>query len=158
MVRLQSLKLVLSVGVHPSTPLRYARDERMNAEVERLSTNGRSRTVNAYCEVVVPHALTFVDAFTPAGLLGAGIQTGSWLFIFWHIGFALGLLGYAVLRGDKRAPAVTQKSAVPAIGWSVAGVLAAVLEATAAYCRRSSSISSRTRWRLWMRWRMVLEC
>ena len=47
--------------------------------------------------IVVPHALTFTGAFSPTGLLGANIQTGSWLFIFWHLGFALGLLGYALL-------------------------------------------------------------
>ena len=37
--------------------------------------------------IVVPHALTFAGAFSRTGLLGAGIQTGSWLFIFWHFGF-----------------------------------------------------------------------
>jgi len=48
--------------------------------------------------IVVPHALTFAGAFTPSGLLGSGIQTGSWLFIFWHFGFGASLLAYAVLR------------------------------------------------------------
>ena len=48
--------------------------------------------------IVVPHALTFAGAFSPTGLLGAGIQTGSWLFIFWHFGFSLSLLIYAMLR------------------------------------------------------------
>ena len=43
--------------------------------------------------IVVPHALTFTGAFSPTGLLGANIQTGSWLFIFWHIGFAASLAG-----------------------------------------------------------------
>jgi signal transduction histidine kinase len=80
--------------------------------------------------IVVPHALTFAGAFTPAGLLGAGIQTGSWLFIFWHIGFAAGLLGYAGLRGGKRAPPVPETSALPVIAWSVAGVLSVVLGLT----------------------------
>jgi signal transduction histidine kinase len=71
--------------------------------------------------IVVPHALTFAGGFTPTGLLGAGIQTGSWLFIFWHIGFAAGLLAYAVLRGEKRSTA--HGSALPAIGSSVTGVV-----------------------------------
>ena len=48
--------------------------------------------------IVVPHALTISGAFSPTGLLGANIQTGSWLFIFWHLGFAASLLAYAVLR------------------------------------------------------------
>lgn len=78
--------------------------------------------------IVVPHALTFAGGFTPAGLLGAGIQTGSWLFIFWHIGFAAGLLAYAALRAEKRP--TSEGSALPAIGWSVAGVLAIVIGLT----------------------------
>ncbi len=48
--------------------------------------------------IVIPHALTFAGAFSPTGLLGANIQTGSWLFIFWHIGFSAALLAYAGLR------------------------------------------------------------
>jgi signal transduction histidine kinase len=80
--------------------------------------------------IVIPHALTFVGAFTPTGLLGAGIQTGSWLFIFWHVGFAAGLLGYAALRGDKRPTPIPETSALPAVGWTVAGVLALVVGLT----------------------------
>jgi signal transduction histidine kinase len=80
--------------------------------------------------IVVPHALTFAGAFAPAGLLGAGIQTGSWLFIFWHIGFAAGLLAYAALREEPRRTPESQASALPAIGWSVAAVLALVLSLT----------------------------
>jgi signal transduction histidine kinase len=80
--------------------------------------------------IVVPHALTFAGAFTPAGLLGAGIQTGSWLFIFWHVGFAAGLLAYAALRDEKRPTSVSEASPLPAIGWSVAAMLALVLGLT----------------------------
>lgn len=80
--------------------------------------------------IVVPHALTFAGAFTYAGLLGAGIQTGSWLFIFWHIGFAAGLLAYAALREEPRPTPLSEASALPAIGWSVASILALVLGLT----------------------------
>ena len=52
--------------------------------------------------IVIPHALTFAGAFSPHGLLGAGLQTGSWLFIFWHIGFAAALLAYGVLKRHNR--------------------------------------------------------
>jgi signal transduction histidine kinase len=52
--------------------------------------------------IVIPHALTFAGAFSPRGLLGAGLQTGSWLFIFWHIGFAAALLAYGVLKRHDR--------------------------------------------------------
>jgi signal transduction histidine kinase len=76
--------------------------------------------------IVIPHALTFSGAFSPTGLLGAGIQTGSWLFIFWHVGFAATLLAYAVLGEEKRAKPISEASTLPAIGWSVTSVLGLV--------------------------------
>jgi signal transduction histidine kinase len=76
--------------------------------------------------IVIPHALTFAGAFSPTGLLGANIQTGSWLFIFWHLGFAVSLLVYALLRGEKWAAPISEASALRAIGWSVAGVFGLV--------------------------------
>ncbi len=48
--------------------------------------------------MIVPHTLTFPGVFSPTGLLGAGPQTTAWLYLFWHGGFALFLLVYAVLR------------------------------------------------------------
>ncbi len=51
--------------------------------------------------IVIPHALTFPGAFSPTGLLGAGLQTTAWLYIFWHLGFPAGLLAYALLKDRK---------------------------------------------------------
>ena len=76
--------------------------------------------------IVIPHALTFSGAFSPTGLLGAGPQTGSWLFIFWHFGFAATLFAYALLRDEKRAKSSSGATTLPAIGWSVASVLGLV--------------------------------
>ena len=76
--------------------------------------------------IVIPHALTFAGAFSPTGLLGANIQTGSWLFIFWHIGFGAALLAYAVLREERLAGYVPTGWTLPSIGWSVAGMAALV--------------------------------
>jgi Membrane-associated sensor, integral membrane domain len=72
--------------------------------------------------IVVPHALTFTGAFSPTGLLGANIQTGSWLFIFWHIGFAAALLAYALLTVGNRAQPLSPGRAQSAIRWSVVGL------------------------------------
>ncbi len=80
--------------------------------------------------IVVPHALTFSGAFSPTGLLGAGIQTGSWLFIFWHIGFAAGLLAYAAFKEGKRAELIVEVSSLRAIGLSVASVFVLVSSLT----------------------------
>src|SRR5262249_8282911 len=74
--------------------------------------------------IVVPHALTFRGAFSATGLLSAGIQTGSYLFIFWHIGFALALLTYAILR--KGAEPLLGGSPSYALAASTAGVAALV--------------------------------
>ncbi len=67
--------------------------------------------------IVVPHALTFPGAFSPTGLLGAGVQTTAWLYIFWHFGFPAALLIYALLKDEKYT---IQASIRSAIGWSVA--------------------------------------
>jgi len=48
--------------------------------------------------MIIPHALTFPGAFSETGLLGAGEQTTAWLYVFWHAGFPLCVLGYALLR------------------------------------------------------------
>jgi signal transduction histidine kinase len=74
--------------------------------------------------MAIPHALTFGGAFSPTGLLGAGIQTGSWLYIYWHFGFAVALLVYAVFREERSSASNTRT--FPAIGLTVAGALASV--------------------------------
>ena len=76
--------------------------------------------------IVIPHALTFSGAFSPTGLFGAGLQTGSWLFIFWHIGFAAALLGYAISKDMKRGRLAAETAVVREISWSVVIVFALV--------------------------------
>jgi hypothetical protein len=46
------------------------------------------------------HVLTFPGVFAPTGLLQAGPQTSAWLYIFWHGGFPLLVIGYALSKGD----------------------------------------------------------
>ncbi len=48
--------------------------------------------------MIVPHALSFPGAFSASGLLGAKEQTTAWLYVFWHGGFPLFVIGYALLR------------------------------------------------------------
>jgi signal transduction histidine kinase len=47
--------------------------------------------------MVVPHALSFPGVFSPTGLMGSGPQTTAWLYMFWHAGFPLFVLAYALL-------------------------------------------------------------
>jgi hypothetical protein len=48
--------------------------------------------------MIIPHTLSFPGAFAPTGLLGAKEQTTAWLYIFWHGGFPLFVIAYAILR------------------------------------------------------------
>jgi PAS domain S-box-containing protein len=52
------------------------------------------------------HLLTFPGVFAPAGLLGAGPQTSPWLYIVWHGGFPLLVLGYALLKRKDGGPTI----------------------------------------------------
>jgi signal transduction histidine kinase len=55
--------------------------------------------------MAVPWMLTFPGAFAPAGLLGAGLHTTSWVYILWHGGFPLFVLGYTLLKTEDHAAA-----------------------------------------------------
>lgn len=55
--------------------------------------------------MAVAHALTFPGLFSANGLLGAGPQSTAWLYMFWHGGFPLVVIGYALLR-DKNHDAL----------------------------------------------------
>jgi diguanylate cyclase (GGDEF)-like protein len=48
--------------------------------------------------IAVSHALTFPAVFSITGLLGAGLQTTVWMYVFWHAGFPLFVIGYALLK------------------------------------------------------------
>ena len=52
--------------------------------------------------MAVPHALSFPRLFAPDGLIGAGPQTTAWLYMFWHAGFPLAVIGFALLRDGAR--------------------------------------------------------
>ena len=44
------------------------------------------------------HMLTFPGLFAAGGLLGAGPQATAWLYMFWHAGFPLSIIAYALLK------------------------------------------------------------
>ena len=52
--------------------------------------------------MAIVHALTFPGLFAPTGLLGAGPQTTAWLYMFWHAGFPLAVIGYAMLKREAQ--------------------------------------------------------
>ena len=90
----------------------------------------RSRALNVLASgylftaaILIPHALTFPGAFAPEGLLGAGVSTTAWLYIFWRASVPIAVILYVVLKWRESAePAGTERAAVGVI-W---GILAAV--------------------------------
>ncbi|HJW11312.1 MAG TPA: MASE4 domain-containing protein, partial [Albitalea sp.] len=74
--------------------------------------------------MTVGHALSFPGLFAPSGLLGAGPQSTAWIYMFWHSGFPLFVLAYALLKRDERpAPAPqTARARATAAAWPVLAV------------------------------------
>ncbi|HUN68714.1 MAG TPA: MASE4 domain-containing protein [Burkholderiales bacterium] len=52
--------------------------------------------------LAIPHALTFPGLFSATGLLGASPQSTAWIYMFWHGGFPLFVIAYAMLKGEGR--------------------------------------------------------
>jgi PAS domain S-box-containing protein len=59
----------------------------------------------------VVHALTFPGLFASTGLFGAGPQTTVWLYMIWHGGFPLLVIGYGLNDARDGGPKV--KSSTP---------------------------------------------
>ncbi len=71
------------------------------------------------------HALTFPGLFAPSGLFNAGSQTTVWLYMIWHGGFPLLVLGYALLK-DREGGVKIAGSAGTAILASVVAVVVTI--------------------------------
>ncbi|MEA2913769.1 MAG: hypothetical protein QOJ15_5850, partial [Bradyrhizobium sp.] len=76
--------------------------------------------------IVIPWMLSFPGVFTPGGLLGAGLQTTSWLYTLWHAGFAMFVIAYALSKDADPAKRLWRGSAAAAILLSVAMTAAVV--------------------------------
>jgi PAS domain S-box-containing protein len=74
----------------------------------------------------VAHALTFPGLFTPNGLFHAGSQTTVWLYMIWHGGFPLFVLGYALLKNGPGGPRITGSIGRAALAATVAVVVTMV--------------------------------
>jgi signal transduction histidine kinase len=87
--------------------------------------------------IVVSHTLTFPGAFSPTGLLGAGVQTAGWLYLFWHFGFAVSAFGYVLLK-DAKSP--VRYAAGSAIAWTVTTVVGLVCLLTWIFTAKEQSL------------------
>src|SRR6266702_1785636 len=147
----RAIVLVLFIAFVVTAPLLYFQLPRVNAFIPAFETAvfvcnlitatlifagyaiSRSRSLLVLATgylfvalIVVPHALAFPEAFAPSGLLGAGAQSAAWLYVVWHVGFALFVIGYALLRDFDRKPPEYKGPAAGTIGSVVAIVIALV--------------------------------
>jgi signal transduction histidine kinase/CheY-like chemotaxis protein/HPt (histidine-containing phosphotransfer) domain-containing protein len=67
----------------------------------------------------VPHLMSFPGVFSPTGLLGAGPQTTAFLYMFWHGGFPLTVIAYAVLKDRPGEPPRRMRATRAAMTWTV---------------------------------------
>lgn len=61
--------------------------------------------------MTLAHTLSFPGLFAPDGLLSGGSQTTVWLYMFWHGGFPLFMIGYAMQRERAASAPLTHRSA-----------------------------------------------
>jgi diguanylate cyclase (GGDEF)-like protein len=80
--------------------------------------------------ISIVHALTFPGLFSPTGLLGAGPQTTAWLYMFWHGGFPLFVIGYASCGLSLQATRLKHAAVMVMAGLVVAAIFSATLVAT----------------------------
>ena len=80
--------------------------------------------------MIVLHALSFPGVFSETGLLGANNQTTAWLYVFWHGGFPLFILAYALLPAQNRASDYLHRHSGRAIALSIIAVAVVVTALT----------------------------
>jgi diguanylate cyclase (GGDEF)-like protein len=76
--------------------------------------------------VIIPHLMAIPGVFSPDSLIGAP-ASAVWLWVFWHAGFALGVVNYAL-----RKPMLSERPVViwPYILGTIAVAIAAIMLAT----------------------------
>src|SRR6185436_9290361 len=73
--------------------------------------------------LAVAHTLSFPGLFAAGGLLGAGPQSTAWLYMFWHAGFPLLVIAYALLK-DRVAEVMPPRAVSPVVLSGIAAALA----------------------------------
>jgi signal transduction histidine kinase len=81
--------------------------------------------------LVLAHALTFPGAFSPGGLLGAGINTTAWIANLRKWAFAVGIMLYAHFKSEGSAERPELDTPAPRIGLEVAVAIALAAGLTA---------------------------
>jgi signal transduction histidine kinase len=82
--------------------------------------------------ILIPFVLVFPGIFVPDNLMG-GRQSTSWVWCFWHAGFPMFVVGYALLREEDARKRFWRGTVGAPIALSVA-LTAAVVSAAAILC------------------------
>jgi signal transduction histidine kinase len=91
--------------------------------------------------IIVPYVLAFPGVLAPNGLVG-GLQTAAWLYVMWHCGFAIFVIGYALSKDENPGRRVRQGEVRSAILRSVAWT-AALAAAGAFLCVSGEAVLPR---------------
>jgi signal transduction histidine kinase len=73
--------------------------------------------------IVISHPLTFPGAFSPTGLLGAGLQSSAWLYLLWKVSLPVAVIVYVLLKDGDSSTSLPHHSPEAVIGCSVAAVI-----------------------------------
>jgi signal transduction histidine kinase len=80
--------------------------------------------------LIVPYVLAFPDVLAPNGVVG-GLQTTAYLYLLWHCGFPLFVIGYTVSKDEdpsrRFAHAEVRSAILRSVGWTAAGAAALAL-------------------------------
>jgi signal transduction histidine kinase len=75
--------------------------------------------------ILIPWILTFPGVFGPTGLIG-GTQSTVWLYVMWHSGFCMFVIGYAVSKDADPGKQLWEGTMRAAVARSVAFTVVAV--------------------------------
>jgi signal transduction histidine kinase len=70
--------------------------------------------------------LAFPGSYAPSGLIGDGIDSPAWLFVWWHTTFPLAIFVYALSKDVPHSPGQFNRSTGVAIGIALACALAVI--------------------------------
>ena len=90
--------------------------------------------------LIVPYVLAFPGVLAPNGVVG-GLQTTAHLYLLWHCGFPLFVIGYALLKDQDPSRQCSQREVRAAIFRSVA--LTAAGTAALVLCIRGTAVLPR---------------
>jgi signal transduction histidine kinase len=82
--------------------------------------------------MTVCHTLTYPGLFLEGRVLGTSIQSTVWLYMFWHAGFPLAVVCYALLKDDGASRTDAGVSSAILLSFAVVVALVALLTALAA--------------------------